>query len=232
MTFVLIHGAAHGAWCWEPMIPYLDGSALAADLPGRAEKPGDLEKLALRDFAASVVADIESARLSRVVLVGHSMAGLTIPRVLERIPERVASVVFVACLVPREGQTLLDAMSMTAAGLPQRGEGTTLTDPEIARRMFCNDMDAEQTRFVLERLCPEAPGVMSEPASLAGLRRPVPRSYVKLLRDQALTPAMQDEFIRNAGPGCAVHELDAGHDAMISQPRALAGILSRISRGA
>jgi hypothetical protein len=59
----------------------------------------------------------------------------------------------------------------------------------------------------------------------------VPRSYVKLLRDQALTPAMQDDFIRNAGPGCAVHELDAGHNAMISQPRALAAILNRISRG-
>lgn len=41
-----------------------------------------------------------------------------------------------------------------------------------------------------------------------------------------------DEFIRNSGPDCAVHELDAGHDAMISQPRALAALLNRIARGA
>jgi pimeloyl-ACP methyl ester carboxylesterase len=230
MTFVLIHGGAHGAWCWAPMIPFLDGSALAVDLPGRGAKPADLEKLALRDFAASVAADIEAAGLARVVLVGHSMAGLTIPHVIERIPERIEQVVFVSCLVPRDGQTLYEAMSITGADSQQRGQAL-LADPETARRMFCNDMDAAQTRFVLERLCPEAPGVMTEPASLAGLRRPVPRSYVKLLRDQALAPALQDEFIRNAGPGCAVHELDAGHNAMISQPRPLAGIPNRISRG-
>jgi hypothetical protein len=68
---------------------------------------------------------------------------------------------------------------------------------------------------------------MSEPASLAGLRRPVPRCYVKLLRDQALVPALQDEFIRNAGPDCTVYD----HNAMISRPRELAAILNRISRG-
>jgi pimeloyl-ACP methyl ester carboxylesterase len=212
------------------MIPWLDGSALAVDLPGRGSRPADLEKLALRDFAASVAADVETAKLRRVVLVGHSMAGLTIPHLIERIPERVAHVVFVSCLVPRDGQTLYQAMSLDGGDVQQRGQ-VMLSDPETARRMFCNDMDPAQTRFVLERLCPEAPGVMTEPASLAGLRRPVPRSYVKLLRDQALEPAMQDEFIRNAGPGCAVHELDAGHNAMISQPRALAAILNRISRG-
>jgi hypothetical protein len=97
--------------------------------------------------------------------------------------------------------------------------------------MFCNDMDEEQTRFVLRNLCGEAAGPMSEP-SLAGLRGSTPRSYVKLLRDQALTPEMQDGFIRNAGPKTEVHELDAGHNAMISRPRELAAILNRISRGA
>ena len=97
--------------------------------------------------------------------------------------------------------------------------------------MFCNAMDSAQTRFVLERLCPESIGVMNEPAQVAGLRLPVPRCYVKLLRDQALPPALQDEFIRNAGPGCAVHELDAGHNAMISRPRELATILNRFAGG-
>ncbi|HZO09641.1 MAG TPA: hypothetical protein VFC77_09685 [Myxococcota bacterium] len=71
---------------------------------------------------------------------------------------------------------------------------------------------------------------MNEPARTAGLRLPVPRCYVKLLRDQALAPAIQDEAIGNAGPGCAVHELDAGHNVMISRPRELAHILNRVAR--
>jgi pimeloyl-ACP methyl ester carboxylesterase len=230
MTFVLVHGGGHGAWCWDPMLPYLDGSSLAVDLPGRGKKPGDLEKLTLDDFAASVVADIEATRSQRIVLVGHSMAGLTIPRVLERMPERIASVVFVSCLVPREGQTLWDAMGTLPQTRPSEAGGNVVDDA-TARYMFCNDMDEAQARFVLSNLCGEAARPMTEPVSLAGLRRPVARSYVKLLRDQALTPEMQDGFIRNAGPDTAVHELDAGHNAMISRPRELAAILNRISRG-
>jgi len=229
MTFVLIHGGAHGAWCWEPMLPYLDGSALAVDLPGRGKKPGDLQKLTLDDFADSVAADVESTRSQRIVLVGHSMAGLTIPRVLERAPERIAAVVFVSCLIPQEGQTLWEAMGNQER--PQSADGA-LVDEAGARFMFCNDMDEVQTRFVLKNLCGEAVRPMNEPMSLAGLRHPVPRSYVKLLRDQALTPEMQDGFARNAGPKTPVHELDAGHNAMISRPRELAAILNRISREA
>src|SRR4029453_12703813 len=110
MDFVLIHGGAHGAWCWQPLLEHLAAPALAVDLPGRAGRPGDLETLAVRDFAAAVVEDIESAGLSQVVLVGHSMAGLTIPPVLERIPARLASAVFVSCVLPRDAQTALDAL--------------------------------------------------------------------------------------------------------------------------
>jgi pimeloyl-ACP methyl ester carboxylesterase len=208
------------------MLRHLRSPALALDLPGRAGRPGDLEKLTVADFAASVVEEIESAGLSRAILVGHSMAGITMPRVLERVPGRIAHAVFVSCVVPREGQSLLDALALPEA---ERPRSPSLLGEEQARAMFCSDMDEAKARFVLDRLCPEAVGPMSEPASLAGLRGPVPRSYVKLLRDEALAPALQDEFARNAGPGCAVHELDAGHDAMISRPRELAEILNRIA---
>ena len=226
MTFVLIHGGAHGAWCWEPMLRYLGGPALALDLPGRGARPADLEKLTLADFANTVVEDIEAAGVSRAILVGHSLAGVTLPRVLERIPDCIAHAVFVGCVVPRDGQNVFDAIELSDAERPRRPE---LLDSERARAMFCSDMDEAQARFVLGNLCPEAVGPMTEPARLAGRRRPVPRSYVKLIRDQTLSSALQDEFARNAGPGCAVHELDAGHDAMVSRPQALAAILNRIA---
>jgi pimeloyl-ACP methyl ester carboxylesterase len=226
MSFVLIHGGAHGAWCWEPLLPHLDAPALAVDLPGRPGRPADLARLRARDFAAAVVADLEAAGLERVVLVGHSMAGLTIPLVLERIAERIARVVFVSCVLPRDGESVLDAIGTPEAQRPSSPDDGL---PEAtAREMFCNDMDEAQTRFVLERLCPESVAVMNEPARSAGLRAPVPRCYVKLLRDQALAPALQDEFIRRAGPGCAVHEIDAGHNAMVSRPRELAAILNEV----
>jgi len=181
MHFVLIHGGAHGAWCWQPLLEHLDAPALAVDLPGRAGRPGDLEALAVRDFAAAVVEDIEKAGLSRVVLVGHSMAGLTIPLVLERIPERIASVVFVSCVLPREGQSVLDAIATPESQRP-RSPGDGLLE-ERAREMFCNDMDEAQTRFVLERLCPES--VRDE---RAGAHRGAAAAGAALLREAAARP--------------------------------------------
>lgn len=210
------------------MLRHLAHPALALDLPGRGARPADLATLRTADFAEAVVEEIEVAGLSRAILVGHSLAGITLPLVLERIPERIAHAVFVACTVPREGQNVLDAIGMPGDLRPRRPE---LLDEARARAMFCSDMDDEQSRFVLSRLCPEALGPMSEPARLAGLRQAVPRSYVKLLRDQTLSPAQQDEFARNAGPGCIVRELDAGHDAMVSRPRELAAVLDRIASG-
>ena len=227
MHFVLIHGGAHGAWCWQPLLEHLAAPALAVDLPGRAGRPGDLETLSVRDFAAAVVEDVEQAGLSRVVLVGHSMAGLTIPLVLERIPERVAHVALVSCVLPREGESVLDAIGTPVEQRPR--SPADLLSEAVAREMFCNDMDEAQTRFVLERLCPESVRVMNEPARTAGLRAAVPRCYVKLLRDQALSPPLQDEFIARAGPACAVHELDAGHNAMISRPAELAAVLNEFA---
>jgi pimeloyl-ACP methyl ester carboxylesterase len=216
MSFVLIHGGAHGAWCWAPLIEHLKGDALAIDLPGRGRKPADLSKLDADAFARSVVEDIEQAGIERCVLVGHSLAGITMPRVAELIPERIAHLAFVSCCIPADGQTVAEAL---ASEMPQgvRIEGSSEPRPpmeaSVARAMFCNDMDGRP---------------LVEPTRLAGLEQPIERTYIKLLRDQSLSPALQDRFIRNAGKGCRVKTLDAGHNAMISRPRELAAILEEI----
>jgi len=231
-SFVLIHGGAHGAWCWEPLLPHLERSALAPDLPGRGRKPAELDAICADDWARAVVDELETAGLSRVVLVGHSLAGITIPRVLERAGERIAHAVFVSCCIPSEGQSVYAALAVDGATdveIPPPSSGSSTIDPASARAWFCSDMDEAQTRFVLDRLCPEATRPMSEPMRLAGLRRAVPRTYVKLLSDGILPLPLQDAFVRNAGPGCQVRELDAGHDAMVSRPRELARILNEIA---
>ena len=97
-----------------------------------------------------------------------------------------------------------------------------------ARAMFCSDMNAEQSRFVLDRLVPEAWAPMLEPSRLAGLQRGVAATYVKLTRDVVVPPALQDEIIATLGK-IDVVEFDAGHDAMISQPEALALLINDIA---
>jgi pimeloyl-ACP methyl ester carboxylesterase len=228
-TFVLIHGGAHGAWCWSPLIPFLEAPALALDLPGRGKRPADLASASGESFAASAAADIERAGLDDVILVGHSMAGLTLPRVADRIPERLERLVFVSCSVPRHGETLLEILDpdlQSVASEMDTNEALSAGFAEKdAREMFCSDMDEEQTRFVLDRLCPEAPQIIGEPADLSGLRHPIPRSYVRLLRDATLDLALQDRCAAALGDAEIV-DLDTGHDVMVSNPQELARVLN------
>ena len=210
-------------------MPYLEAPALALDLPGRGRRPADLESITCEVWADSAVADIENAGLSDVILVGHSMAGLTLPRVLERIPERLARLVFVACSVPPDGGSILgeldaDVAELAAAANARGVEELGLTEDQ-AVAMFCNGMDAVQTRFVLDNLCPEAPGPLSEPMRLAGMAQPVPRTYVKLLKDSTLSQEVQDAVIARLGD-VEVKTLDVCHDAMVSHPRELAALLN------
>ena len=137
-TFVLVHGGAHGAWCWSPLLPYLEAPALAIDLPGRGKRPADLATVTAETFADSAAADIGRAGLSDVILVGHSMAGVTLPRVAARVPERLERLVFVSCAVPGHGENMLkilDPEVQTMAGEIDRDLSSGLGDQGVSSQL-------------------------------------------------------------------------------------------------
>jgi pimeloyl-ACP methyl ester carboxylesterase len=245
---VLVHGGAHGAWCWAPLVDHLAGTVLAVDLPPKSirgvpvpdEPPPELATTTLDDFATSAIADVDAAGIDRFVLVGHSMGGLTIAEMARRIPERIERLVFVSCMVPREGALAADAVP-SSVGEETREALADLDDDDdqigigeaTIRRMFCNDMTEEQTQLVLSRTGTEAAAVFGETISRVGIPPDLPKTYVRLLRDQALTPSDQDAAIAalRDSPGGTVDvvDLDTGHDVMISAPEALAAVLSGFS---
>ncbi len=230
MTFVLVHGGGFAASCWERLPAHLDAPCLAVDLPGRGSHPADLEAVTVADFVDAVVGEIEQSDLRDVTLVGHSLAGITLPGVLERIPGRIRRAVFLSASVPADGQRVFDLLDPDIQRMAQAEEGARHgevgpLDPEVATAMFCNDMDTEQARFTIERMVPESPRLIFEHIGHRGLREPIPRTYVRLGQDLALSPAKQDQIIENMG-GADVVDLDAGHMAMISRPKELADILN------
>jgi pimeloyl-ACP methyl ester carboxylesterase len=251
-SFVLVHGGAHGAWCWQPLLPHLDGPALAVDLPPKSVRgvpahggapPPELLTVGLDDFASSVIADVDAAGLDRFVLVGHSMGGLTVPEITRRIPERVQHLVFVSCLLPPEGGSTVDALpeehrdavrhAVAAAMAGDPGAVMGQFDEATTRRMFCNDMDDEQSAFVVSHTGLEAPRAFADPVTRVGIPPDLPKTYVRLARDQALSPDDQDRQIDalRASPGgdLRIVELDTGHDVMISAPEQLATVLNGLA---
>ena len=229
MTYVLVHGATFAGSCWELLLPHLDGPAVAVDLPGRGTRPADLTQITVRDFVEAVVDEIERRDLRDVILVGHSLAGITLPGVVARVPERLARLVFVGATVPAHGQTVLEALdAATQAVAAESMAGEQVAAPEDwARGAFCNDMDDDQTEWTLAHMGPEAMGVMMEPIDLRGLDTAVPRTWILTVQDAVVDAERQRVYARRAGAD--VVELDAGHMAMISQPERLAKLLGSVA---
>jgi pimeloyl-ACP methyl ester carboxylesterase len=226
MTFVLVHGGSFAGSCWEPMLPYLPPSTLAVDLPGRGARPRPLAGITIADFVDAMVEDIESRDLHDVVLVGHSMAGISMPGVAARIPERLARLVFVAATVPADGTRIVDTLDpeirAIAEGNAQRPEGGKLDDA-TATALFCNDMTDAQTQWTLARMVNEANQLTLEPVSLAGLANPIPRTWIRTLHDIVVPPDRQMLYAERVAAD--VVDLDSAHMAMISHPAELAALL-------
>jgi pimeloyl-ACP methyl ester carboxylesterase len=232
---VLVHGGAHAADCWELTVAELARHApelrvLAVDLPGRAGRPADLTSVTISDFADSVVADIEDAGLGAVVVVGHSMAGLTVPGVVAKLgAARVREMVLLAAFVPPQGSSVVDTLRGPLAPLARsaRWLPRTFEMPHAAARFaFCNGMTREQRRLVVSRLYRESPNVIFEPVDRSDLPEDVPRTWIMTLRDRALSVQQQCNAIKWLGGVETMICLDGCHDVMFSEPERLAAILS------
>jgi pimeloyl-ACP methyl ester carboxylesterase len=231
MTFVLIHGATLGANCWDRLAPLLDGEVLAVDLPGRGTRAGvDIRGVTLDDCGKAVAADIVERDLTDIVLVGHSFGGVTVPRVMALLPERIRQVVLLSAVVPEDGTRVLDQIDPDVRESVEAGiaGGVYTIDVDAARYMLCNDADEEQSEFILGRLVDDAAAMLAEPVDLSGYRLPIPRTYVRLSQDQCYPPDLQAKSVDRTGAG--VVTLDAGHMAMVTIPEQVAEILNNLAR--
>jgi pimeloyl-ACP methyl ester carboxylesterase len=236
---VLVHGGEHAADCWDLVVAELrrqtpELRVLAVDLPGRGHTPGDLATDTIADWVDSVVADIEQEGLGDIVIVGHSMAGVTVPGVVAKLGfPRVREMILVAAFVPPQGQAIVDTLGGPLAWYARRGarSGRPMKVPRLAAQYaFCNGMSPEQREFALSRLYAESTRIPGEPVDRSALPDDVPRTWILTTRDRALSNSSQQASIAALGGVEAVISIDACHDVMVSHPERLAHILSERCR--
>lgn len=226
-VFALVHGAGHGAWCWERLTPLLAAAGhriVAVDLPTADPAAGAVRY-------ADLVAEALAGAGDDVVLVGHSLAGLTIPLVAARRPVR--HLVYLSALLPRPGEAPFGtdpaAPPETAPGfrIERLPDGTFAFPRDIARRYLygcCSDTDAE---WAIARLRPQSTAPHQEVCPLDVLPA-VPSTYVAGREDRTVLLA-HATYLARVRLGLEPVAIDADHSAFLSAPAALAEVLVTIA---
>lgn len=227
--FLLIHGASHGAWCWERVTPLLEGrghEVASIDLPGHGQDDTPRETVRLADYVAATVAALEPGTF----LVGHSFGGFPITLAAAEAPEKISALIYLAALPPRPGQAFTafrpDAISpeLSAAQMADRAAGITTVIPEKAGPVFyscCSEADRD---WALARLTPQPIAVMTEPTEF--VPPTLPSHYIRCTEDRVIFPEFQ-----RAVSAAMDHSYDmvTDHSPFLSDPAGLAGILDRIA---
>lgn len=235
--FVLVHGMSHGAWCWELVVPLLEGKGhrvLAVDLPGHGRRAHEWRRASVDTYAQSVASAMAAAGLTAAVVVGHSMGGLVIPRVAELVPSRVAHLVFLAAVVLPSGSSLLETHLAPPAralltGLARAGGGLVQYPAGLEHARWLGDLSSDDPRVVhaLARLTPQPVRPWIERVDFRRFyAMSVPRTYVRCLGDVAVPPARAAEYA--ARLGVTPLDLDTAHGPMLSDPEGLVRILERL----
>jgi pimeloyl-ACP methyl ester carboxylesterase len=228
-TFVLVHGAWHGGWCWGKVSPLLRAAGHAVYTPtltGLGERAHLLAPTVdLQTHVQDIVGVLDYDDLSSVVLVGHSYGGMVISGVVDRLPERVAQVVFLDAFVPERDQSALELLA------PQRSaqfreqaklEGDGWLVPAPAPELY-GVVEPADLEWVRPRLGPQPLATLDQPLELRGTgASDFARAYIACTEYPAFRPFAERARLDQAW---RYREIASGHDAMIVKPRELADIL-------
>jgi pimeloyl-ACP methyl ester carboxylesterase len=221
-TFVLVHGAWHGGWCWRRVQRALQAAGHEVFVPtltGLAERSHLLTRETnLSTHVADVVNLLHWEDLAEVVLCGHSYGGAVISGAGDRAPHRIASLVYLDAFVLQDRESLFDVLPEAAReeqmeGVRTSGDGWRI--PPVPAEVF--NVNAADRAWVDSQCTPHPLAAFQEPLRLGGGLGAIPgRSYV-FASDWTGTPFGAD-YERAKAAGWRTCEVACGHDVMLDDP--------------
>jgi pimeloyl-ACP methyl ester carboxylesterase len=236
---VLVHAAWHGGWCWKKVTPLLREQGQDVHTPtltGLGDRAHLINpNIGLETHIQDVVNVLEYEDLNRVILVGHSSSGAVITGVAERVPERLAHIVYLDAFVPDDGQSLMDLIPPDRRrGMQQRvqSEGQGWLLPSLAPvpwDQFLRDAwrieQAADRSWMLARLGPAPFRIFTDPVRRSNLAASkLPRTFIRCL--QWPNPVFdRTADISGRTVGWRYRELATSHEPFVTHPHELANLL-------
>jgi pimeloyl-ACP methyl ester carboxylesterase len=231
-TFVLVHGAWHGGWCWRRVADLLERQGhkvFTPTLTGLGERAHLMSKdIRLATHVTDVVNHMKWEGLDGVVLCGHSYGGMVVSGAAEQMAEKIGSIVFLDAFVPDNGEAVTDLTGAATLDLLRAAQAKG--EIGIPARTAASFNVNEKDRAWVDALCvPQPINTFLDKMVLTGAReRIAKKSYIRALNnanpgfDRAMARAKADTSWRT-------YEVACGHDVMVDMPERLTEILLEVA---
>ena len=232
-TFVLVHGVWHGGWCWSRLAAILRTRGHRVTAPtqtGLGERSHLLSPdITIQTFVEDIVQHIRFEDLHSVFLVGHSFGGIPITGVADAVPDRIAKLIYLDAIMLGTGETWLGLMpqdmAKDRAALAEKTSGGLTLPPAPAQAFGVTR--PEDVAFVEQRLTPHPFKTFTTALDLKNpIGNNLPADYIQCT-DPPYRPAI-GALERARTLGWPVEQIATGHDAMVTQPQALADLLEQL----
>ena len=230
-TFVLVHGAWHGGWCWKKLTAILLESGarvFAPTLTGLGERVHLLTPdVDLTTHITDVLNLLEYEDLTDIVLVGHSYGGMVLSGVIDQAEDRIHQAVYLDAFLPENGKAVRDYAPAEVLDdmVATQGDGWRL--PSF---MFAADFgvtDPDDIAWVDARLGDQPYATFTQPIALSTDESPVAKAFILTTQDTFIPHAERAKFL-----GFTYREMfTAGHNSMVTQPGELATMLLELAKG-
>lgn len=243
-TYVLVAGSWLGGWAWDTVASRLRNhghDVHPVTLSGLGDRADGGELVDLERQVTDIVEAIEGDDLRDVILVAHSFGGWPATGAADRLPERLARVLYVDSGPAPDGAAYLDTLppqvrEVTLRHVHEEGGGHLLPMPpweelEQVNGASAAGIDPDQRAAIRERSTPQPFATWTQPVSLTNPNRTaLPHVMVacSLPLDQvkAMIASGHPWFAELGGPQWSFVELPTGHWPMFSEPVALADTLA------
>ena len=237
-TYVLVHGAWQAPYVWDAVKTKLinEGNHVTVvELPGHGSDntvPSTLTLNAYRDKVNEAISKVDG----RVILVGHSLGGMIISAVAEKMPAKIEKLVYLAAYLPVSQQSLFKIATtdggsqLTTDKLIFNSDGTVDVQRDQIVNLFIQDGSAQIQSLVLQNYRPEPTIPLTDSVTLTAANfGSVEKVYIKTLLDHVVSPSLQNKMIAAANIK-TVYQLNTGHSAFLVKPDSVAILLTKVGQ--
>lgn len=243
-TYILIHGAWHGAWSWYKVVPEMTKQgykAIAIDLPGHGNDTTNPEIVTFRMYVDKVK-EVANRINGQVILVGHSMSGTVISQAAEELGiNKVNKLVYLDAFLPRNGESVSKLAGMIFQTLPQETDTAKVTfakgivtapngktrtfKPEVADVVFYHDCTPKDKMIAHKNLCRQAVEPLGATVSVTdGIYGQIPKYYILCTEGKDLDKSLLPTRVK-----CEkVIKIATSHSPFFSQPKELVKIFTSL----